>query len=53
MRHTHSGQDIGGGGASGGGNYTIEQLNQSAAGKDAFFARKMQENAMRCDDDGI
>ena len=47
LRHSHSAQDVGGGPA-GGGAYTVGQLNASAAGKDAFFARKLQENAMRC-----
>ena len=45
LRATHSAAELGGGGS--GGNYSIEQLNASAAGKDQFFARKMQENASR------
>lgn len=44
MRQSHSAQSMGGGG-----NYTVEQLNSSALGKDAFFARKMHENAMKSD----
>ena len=47
MRHAHSAQDVGAPGGSGGA-YTVGQLNASAAGKDAYFARKLQENAMRC-----
>ena len=46
MRNAHSAQDLPSAGGSGGA-YTIEQLNASAAGKDQFFARKMQENASR------
>lgn len=42
LRSTHSAADLGSGG-----NYTIDQLNASAAGKDQFFARKLQENASR------
>jgi hypothetical protein len=42
LRSTHSAADLGSGG-----NYTVDQLNASAAGKDQFFARKLQENASR------
>jgi hypothetical protein len=45
MRHAHSANEMPSGGAGG---YTMDQLNTSAAGKDVFFARKMQENASRC-----
>ena len=48
LRATHSAAELGGGGGGGGSNYSIDQLNASAAGKDQFFARKMQENASRC-----
>ena len=48
LRSTHSAQDLPSSGGGAGGNYTIQQLNASAAGKDQFFARKMHENAHRC-----
>jgi len=48
LRSTHSASELGtSGSGGGGGSYTMDQLNASAAGKDQFFARKMHENASR------
>jgi hypothetical protein len=46
LRATHSAAELGGGGG-GGGNYSIEQLNASAAGKDQFFSRYRRGSIVR------